>query len=70
MEIPKDKILQLLRERGQDDKAQQAEQRAARPGRSGAARRPASKLGLDPGELLKLVGGGGGLGGLGDKLGL
>src|SRR3954447_17928230 len=70
MEIPKDKILQLLRERGQDDKAQQADNELPDQVDPEQHAGLLSKLGLDPGELLKLVGGGGGLGGLGDKLAL
>ena len=70
MEIPKDAILKLLRERGQGDQAAQAEQELpdqVDPEQHGGL---LSKFGLDAGELMKLVGGGGGLGGLGDKLGL
>ena len=59
MEIPKDMILDLLRERGQGDQVD-TEQHGGL----------LSKFGLDPSDLLKLVGGGGGLGGLGGKLGL
>ncbi len=73
MEIPKELILNLLRERGQGDQAAQADQELPNqvdPEQHGGL---LSKFGLDPSDLLKLVGGGGGGGGLGDiggKLGL
>ena len=40
MEIPKDQILQLLRDRGDHDRARPADQQLARPGRQRTARRP------------------------------
>ncbi len=61
MEIPKDKILSMLRERGDDDKVQQAEQELpdqVDPEKHGDQ---LQKLGIDPQDLL---------GGVGDKLGL
>ena len=64
MEIPKDKILELLRERGQHDKVAQADQELpdqVDPDRDGGL---LERFGLNPGDLL------GGLGGLGDKVGL
>lgn len=71
MEIPKDMILNLLRERGQGDQVEQADQELpdqVDPDQHGGL---LQKFGLDPSDLLKLVGGGGGgLGGLGGKLGL
>lgn len=69
MEIPKDMILKLLRERGQDDQVDQADRELpdqVDPEQHGGL---LSKFGLEPGDLLKLAGGGG-LGGLGGKLGL
>jgi hypothetical protein len=67
MEIPKEQILQLLRSRGEDDKAARAdgelpdqvdpEQHAGR----------LQQLGIDPKDLLGSLGGGGGIAG---KLGL
>ena len=59
MEIPKDKILEQLRERGDHDKAAQAEQELpdkVDPDRDSGL---LSKFGIDPKELL---------GGLGDKI--
>lgn len=68
MQIDKDQILQLLRSRGQDDKAQQAEQEL--PGQVDTDQHAGllSQLGLDPMELIGLLGGGGG-GGAGGALG-
>ncbi len=73
MEIPKEMVLNLLRERGQDDQVAQADQEL--PGQVDPEQHGSllSKFGLDAGDLLKLAGGGGGgggLGGLGGKLGL
>jgi hypothetical protein len=64
MNIDKDQILQLLRSQGDDDKAQQADQEL--PGQVDTDRDAGllSKFGLDPMELVKKLGGGGGLGGL------
>jgi hypothetical protein len=65
MEIPKEQILSLLRDRGEHDKAQQADQQL--PGKVDPEQHSEllGKLGIDPSELLgKLPGG------LGDKLGL
>ena len=65
MNIDKDQILQLLRSQGDDAKADQAEQEL--PGQVDTDRDAGllSKFGLDPMELVKkLGGGGGGLGGL------
>jgi hypothetical protein len=61
MTIPKDKILDLLRERGADDKIQQAEQELPDQVDPEAHRDQLEKLGIDPQDLL---------GGVGDKLGL
>ena len=68
MEIPKEMVLNLLRERGQDDQVAQADQEL--PGQVDPEQHGSllSKFGIDPGDLLKLAGGGGG--GLGGKLGL
>jgi hypothetical protein len=65
MEIPKDKILELLREKGQDDQAGQAEQELpdqVDPERDSGL---LAKFGIDPQELLSKFAGGGLPGGLG-----
>jgi hypothetical protein len=64
MEIPKDKILDLLRQRGDHDKAEQADREL--PGQVDPERDRGilEKLGIDPQDL------GGNLGSLGKKLGL
>ncbi|NEK85865.1 hypothetical protein GCU60_08830 [Blastococcus saxobsidens] len=70
MNIDKDQILQLLRSQGDDAKAQQADQEL--PGQVDTDRDAGllSKLGIDPMDLVKKLGGGGGLGGaLGGLLG-
>ena len=75
MQIPKDLILQLLQQRGQTNEAAQAEQEL--PGQVDTEQHGdiLSRFGLNPGELMGLVSGGGGStgGALGDikgKLGL
>jgi hypothetical protein len=72
MEIPKEMVLNMLRERGQGDQVPQADQEL--PGQVDPQQHGdlLSKFGLDPADLLKLAGGGGGggFGGLGGKLGL
>ena len=64
MEIPKDKILELLRTRGEDDKAQQADQQLPDQVDPERDKGMLDQLGIDPQDLL------GNLGGMGDKLGL
>jgi lipopolysaccharide biosynthesis regulator YciM len=64
MEIPKDKILELLRQRGEDDKAQQADRELPERVDTEQHRGILDQLGIDPQDLL------GNVGGLGDKLGL
>jgi hypothetical protein len=61
VEIPKEKILELLRERGDHDKANQADQELPDQVDTDKHGDLLGKLGLDPGSLL---------GGLGGKLGL
>jgi hypothetical protein len=61
MEIAKDKILQMLRERGADDKVQQAEQELPDQVDPEQHADQLQKLGIDPQDLL---------GGIGDRLGL
>ena len=58
MEIPKDKVLDLLRQRGDHDKAEQANQEL--PDKVDPERDSGllSKFGVEPGELLRKFGGG------------
>jgi hypothetical protein len=65
MEIPKDKILELLRQRGDDDKAQQADRELPDKVDPERDRGILDQLGIDPQDLLGNL-----PGGLGDKLGL
>ena len=67
MQIPKDKILELLRSRGENDKAAQAE--GELPDQVDTEKHAGllEKLGIDPGDLVGALGGAGGIGG---KLGL
>jgi hypothetical protein len=64
MEIPKDKILELLRDRGDYDKTEQADRELPDQVDPERDKDVLDRLGIDPQELL------GKLGGLGDKLGL
>ena len=68
MEIPKDQILQLLRSRGEDQKADQAQ--GELPDQVDPEKHAGmlQKLGIDPQDLLGSLGGGGG--GIAGKLGL
>jgi hypothetical protein len=63
MQIDKDQILQLLRSQGDDTRAQQADQEL--PGTVDTDQHAGilEKLGIDPMDLVKALGGGGGLGG-------
>lgn len=61
MTIPKEKIIELLKERGADDKVQQAQNELPDQVDPEQHRDQLEKLGIDPQDLL---------GGLGDKLGL
>jgi len=58
MEIPKDKVLDLLRQRGDHDKAEQANQEL--PDKVDPERDSGllSKFGVEPAELLRKFGGG------------
>ncbi len=71
MQIDKDQILQLLRSQGDDAKAQQADQEL--PGTVDTEQHGGilQKLGLDPMDLIKMLGGGGGGqgGGIGGAIG-
>jgi hypothetical protein len=65
MEIPKEKIIELLRDRGEQQRAAQAERELPDQVDTEQHAGLLSKLGIDPQELAgKLPGG------LGDKLGL
>jgi hypothetical protein len=64
MQIPKEQILELLRSRGQDDKAAQAEGELPDQVDTDQHAGLLQKLGIDPGDLA------GSLGGIGNKLGL
>lgn len=61
MEIPKEQILQLLRDRGQHAQAKQADEQLPDPVDPDQHSDLLGKIGIDPGEVL---------GGLGGKLGL
>jgi hypothetical protein len=64
MEIPKDKILEFLKQRGDDDKAEKAERELPDTVDTERDKGLLDRLGIDPQDLT------GNLGGLGDKLGL
>jgi hypothetical protein len=64
MQIPKEQILELLRSRGQDDKAAQAEGELPDQVDTDQHADLLQRLGIDPGDLA------GSLGGIGNKLGL
>jgi hypothetical protein len=64
MQIPKEQILELLRSRGQDDKASQADSELPDQVDTEQHAGILQKLGIDPGDLA------GSLGGIGNKLGL
>jgi hypothetical protein len=61
VEIPKEQILELLREKGAEDKVQQAQQELPDQVDPEQHRDQLEKLGINPDDLL---------GGIGDKLGL
>jgi hypothetical protein len=65
MQIDKDQIISFLRERGDDAKADQAQQELPSQVDTDKDSGLLSKLGIDPSELLGGLGGG-----LGGKLGL
>ena len=69
MQIDKAQILQLLQSQGDDAKAQQADQEL--PGQVDTDQHAGilQKLGLDPMDLVKMLGGGGGGGGQGGGIG-
>jgi hypothetical protein len=65
MEIPKDKIVELLRERGQDDRADQADSELPDQVDTQEHAGLLQKFGIDPQELAAKL-----PGGIGEKLGL
>ena len=65
MQIPKDQILQLLRSRGEDQKAEQADGQLPDQVDTEKHAGILEQLGIDPQDLLGSLGGG-----IGDKLGL
>jgi hypothetical protein len=67
MQIPKDQILQLLRSRGEDQKADQADGELPDQVDTEQHAGLLEKLGINPQDLLGQLGGAGGIGG---KLGL
>jgi hypothetical protein len=67
MQIPKEQILDLLRSRGQQDKASQADGELPDQVDTEQHAGILQKLGIDPQDLLGALGGGGGIG---KKLGL
>jgi hypothetical protein len=69
MQIPKDQILELLRSRGEQDKAAQADSELPDQVDTEQHAGLLSKLGIDVGDIVGALGGGA-AGGLGDKLGL
>jgi hypothetical protein len=68
MEIPKDQILQLLRSRGDDQKAEQANSELPDQVDPEQHAGLLQKLGIDPQDILSSLGGG--AGGIAGKLGL
>jgi hypothetical protein len=66
MQIPKDKILELLRSRGDQDKANQAEGELPDQVDTDRDAGLLQKFGIDPSDLLRQFGGGG----IGKNLGL
>ena len=67
MQIPKDKILELLRSRGEQDKATQADSELPDQVDTEQHAGILDKLGIDPQDIIGRLGGAGGIGG---KLGL
>jgi DNA-binding protein H-NS len=65
MEIPKEKILELIRQRGDEGQAAQADQELPDQVDPEQHSNLLEKFGINPQELLS-----GGLGGIGDKIGL
>ena len=70
MQIPKEQILSLLKNQGNDDKAQQADAELPQTVDTDEHAGLLSKLGLNPADLLSKFGGDGLAGGIAGKLGL
>ena len=68
MQIPKDQILDLLRQQGKDDQVGEADQQLPDQVDTEQHAGLLEKFGLNPADLIGKLGGGGG--GLGEKLGL
>jgi hypothetical protein len=66
MQIPKEQILEFLRSRGDQDKASQAEGELPEQVDTEQDAGLLQKFGIDPGDLMSQLGGGG----IGKKLGL
>jgi hypothetical protein len=66
MQIPKEQILDLLRQQGKDDQVGEADQQLPDQVDTDQHAGLLEKFGLNPADLLSKLGGGG----LGDKLGL
>lgn len=58
MEIPKDKIIELLRSRGEQDKSEQADSELPDIVDTEKHADLLNKLGIDPGDVLSKLGGG------------
>jgi hypothetical protein len=69
MQIPKEQILQLLRSRGEDAKADQADSELPDQVDTDQHAGLLQQLGIDPQDILGALGGGG-AGGIAGKLGL
>ncbi len=67
MQIPKDQILDLLRQQGKDDQVGEADQQLPDQVDTEQHAGLLEKFGLNPADLIGKLGGGGGLG---EKLGL
>jgi hypothetical protein len=62
MQIPKEQILELLRSRGEQDKASQADSELPDQVDTDQHAGILQKLGIDPGDLISQLGGAGGIG--------
>jgi hypothetical protein len=62
MQIPKEQILELLRSRGEQDKASQADSELPDQVDTDQHAGILQKLGIDPGDLISQLGGAGGVG--------